>query len=177
MDNVAIGLVALGFALSLVAFILRGLRPRRNWGLDRQYYGLLGLSVFGSVLAFIGFLRFSHGTPNTGDYSQFLTVLALLASGIISGYFNFTFDQAAEDEKFFPSALSICFILLFYLVFTAISFYIGKSNKIHDVEGANIIAPLIMLILLVAIAVREFWDYRKYDRDSASGSSAAKPVR
>jgi hypothetical protein len=165
----ALGFVGAGFFLSLIAFILRGLKARIDWGLDCKYYSLLGLSVLGSVLAFIGFLKFSHGIPDKVDYTQTLTVMALLTSGIIAGYFNFTFDQAADDEKFFPSALSICFILLFHLVFAAISFYIGKSERIHEVEGANVIAPLIMLILLVAIAVREFWDYRK---GPAAGGSA-----
>jgi cytochrome bd-type quinol oxidase subunit 2 len=161
MDYVAIGLVALGFVLSLVAFILRGLKARTEWNLDWKYYRLLALSVFGSVLAFIGFLLFSHGTPDTVDYSQILTVFSLLASGMIAGYFSFTFEQAADDEQFFPFALSTCFILLFYLVFAAISFYIGKSSRIQSIEGANIIAPVIMGMLLLAISVREFWDYRK----------------
>lgn len=163
MNYVALSFIAFGFILSLIAFIIRGLKARRDWKLGWKYYGLLALSVVGSIFAFIGFLQLSHATPDNVDYAQVLIVLSLLTSGIISGYFNFTFDQAALDEKFFPSALSICFILLFYLVFTAISFYIGKSSRLHEAEWANIIAPLIMMILLIAIAVREFWDYRKAD--------------
>lgn len=163
MVTEALWFVAGGLALTLIAFFLRGAKRRLEWNLDRKYYRLLLLSAAGSVLAFVGFFQLSRGpaSENPVDSSQVLTVFSLLASGIIAGYFNFTFDQAAEDEQFFPSALSISFILLFHLVFAAISFYIGKSKIMHAIEGVNIIVPLIMLILLLSINVREFWDYRK----------------
>jgi hypothetical protein len=180
MDYCACSFVALGFVLSLAAFLLRASKRRTGWNLNFKYYRLLILSVVGSVFAFVGFLRFSHGTVNDVDYSQILTVFSLLASGMIAGYFSFTFEQAADDERFFPFALSTCFILLFYLVFAAISFYMGKSRRIQSIEGANIIAPVIMGMLLLAISVREFWDYRKaqsgrlcpYQRDATGGAPA-----
>ena len=94
------------------------------------------------------------------DYSQILTVLSLLAAAIITGFFTFTFTEAAPDKHLMPSAISSCFVVLFYLVFAAISFYMGKSGHIHNAPYATCVVPMIMWVLLVANVVYDFWDYR-----------------
>jgi NADH:ubiquinone oxidoreductase subunit 2 (subunit N) len=157
--------VAVGFALSLIAVLLRLAYGTRNIKLDRKYYTLLLISLIGTFLAFSGFRQLAGVAINeTVDYSQILTVLSLLAAGIITGYFTFTYEQSAPDERFLPTALSTCFALLFYLVFGAISFYMGKSKDIHSTEGANTVGPLIMWVLLLANSFHDFWDYRKFPK-------------
>lgn len=155
-------LVAFGFALSLLAVLLRLRYKTRKIVLDRKYYLLLALSVAGTVLAFIGFLLLARVPVNeTVDYSQILTVLSLLAAGIITGYFTFTYEQSAGDELALTTALSSGFAFLFYFTFGSISFYMGKSKQIHSTECANIIGPVIMWVLLLANSFHDFWDYRK----------------
>jgi hypothetical protein len=155
--------VIAGFCLSLLAVLLRAfLYQTRDIKLGRKYYILLLLSVLGTIFAGVGLLQLTHVEINEGvDYSHILTVLSLLAAGIITGYFTFTYQDAAEDERFLPTAISICFVLLFYLVFAAISFYMGKSKQIHSAEGAIILGPVIMWALLLANAFYDFWDYRE----------------
>ncbi len=148
--------------LSFFAVLLRLAYGTRNIILDWRYYALLLLSLFGTLVAYLGFRQLA-GVPvnEMVDYSQILTVLSLLAAGIITGYFTFTYEQSAADERFLPTALSTCFALLFYLVFGAISFYMGKSKQIHSTEGANTVGPIIMWVLLLANSFHDFWDYRK----------------
>lgn len=154
--------VAVGFSLSLIAVLLRLLYRTRRIRLDYKYYSLLCLSIVGSLLAFIGFLQLSRTPINESvEYAQILSILSLLAAGIITGYFTFTYEQAASDELLFPTAYSTCFALLFYFVFSVICFYMGKSRHVHNTEGANIFVPVIMGVILLANAFRDFWDYRK----------------
>ncbi|HKO99668.1 MAG TPA: hypothetical protein VJU86_22005 [Pyrinomonadaceae bacterium] len=154
--------VAGGFALSLIAVLLRLRYGTRRIALNYKYYSLLCLSILGSILAFIGFLQLSRTPINQNvEYAQILSILSLLAAGIITGYFTFTYEQAASDELLFPTAYSTCFALLFYFVFSLISFYMGKSKHVHSTEAANIVVPIIMWVILLANAFRDFWDYRK----------------
>ena len=157
--------VVFGFLLSLVAVLLRLVYGTRRIPLDGKYYGLLLISVIGTFLAYLGFRELASVAVNESvDYSQILTVLSLLAAGIITGYFTFTYEQSAADERFLLSLLSTCFALLFYLTFGSISFYMGKSKQIHSTEGANTVGPLIMWALLLANSFHDFWDYRKGPR-------------
>ena len=103
--------------------------------------------------------------PNAVDYSQILTVLSLLATGIITGFFTFTFQDAAHDERWLATAISICFALLFYTVFGALSLYVGRSAHIRAAEYAASLLPLLMCLLLLANALYDFWDYRDGDGD------------
>jgi len=156
-------LVAFGFALSLLAVLWRLTYRTRYIDLDFKYYFLLLVSVLGTFLAFLGFRELASGAINETnlDYSQILTVLSLLAAGIITGYFTFTYEQSAEDERPLTTALSSGFAFLFYFTFASISFYMGKSKQIHGAEGANIVGPIIMWVLLLANSLHDFWDYRK----------------
>lgn len=156
-------LVIIGFSLAFLAIILRAvILQTRKTKLDLKYYAFLSLSVIGSVIAGFGFSQLAQTEVNENfDYSQILTVISLLAAGIITGNFTFTYEEMAEDEIFITTLISICFTFLFYFVFAAISFYMGKSKQIHSVEGAVLIGPIIMWALLLANALYDFWDFRK----------------
>jgi hypothetical protein len=152
-----------GFLLALCSTILRAiLYNKKNFEMDRKYYSLLLLSLIGSVLGYIGFFQLAQSPIDASglDYSQILTVLSLLAAAIVTGFFAFTFTEAADDEIQITTAILICFVVLFYLVFAAISFYSGKSANIHNAPYAMSIIPTIMWVLLVANALFDFWDYR-----------------
>ena len=163
-------LVAAGFALSFLAVLLRLAYRTRFIKLGPKYYALLFISVIGTFVAYLGFKQLTGEAVNEAvDYSEILTVLSLLAAGIITGYFTFTYEQSAEEERFLPTALSTCFALLFYLTFGAISFYMGKSKQIHSTEGANSVGPVIMWVLLLANSFHDFWDYRKSSKTPRDG--------
>jgi hypothetical protein len=155
--------VLIGLILGFGSVILRTiLFTSRKITLDKKYYGLIGLSLLGSAVGSWGYHDLISGNVDTAtDYSQILSVLSLLAAGIITGFFTFTFTHAAEDERVLASAISACFVLLFYIVFAALSFYMGKSPHIHRAAYSNIVGPLIMWLLLVANTLFDFWDYRE----------------
>jgi hypothetical protein len=160
--------VGTGILLALLSMVLRAtLYPGREISLDRKYYALLCISLTGSVFGLLGFFHLSQEPIDSSgiDYSQILTVLSLLAAAIITGYFTFTYTEAASDERLLPSAISACFVLLFYLVFGALSFYMGKSAHIHNAPYSAYIGSAIMWVLLVANALCDFWDYRDYAGD------------
>jgi len=155
--------VIFGLALALLSTILRAtLYKNRKIPLNRKYYLLLCLSLVGGIVGAIGFFQLAQTPIDTSavDYSQILTVLSLLAAAIVTGFFTFTFTEAADDEILFPSAISGCFVILFYLVFAAICFFMGKSGHIHNAPYAIIIVPTIMWLLLIANTLYDFWDYR-----------------
>jgi hypothetical protein len=64
--------------------------------------------------------------------------------------------------------------LLFYLLFGAVSFYIGKSEQIHKVEYASTIVPVIMALILAVNSLFDFWDYnREKEENNRSVASVA----
>ena len=155
--------VIIGLTLALLSTLLRAtLYNNREIPLNRKYYGLMCLSLAGSIFGVIGFFQLAQTAIDTSgvDYSQILTVLSLLAAAIVTGFFTFTFTEAASDELLMPSAISACFTILFYLAFAAISFYMGKSSHIHNAPYAMFVVPTIMWVLLVANSLYDFWDYR-----------------
>jgi len=162
-------LVALGCLLAVGSLIGRAvIFNGRAMPLSRKFYALLACSLAGSLLAFRGFYELANSCPvptlptpaNTADYSQILTVLSLLAAGIVTGFFTFTFQDAANDERWIATAISVCFAVLFYAVFGALSIYIGLSPHVRASEHATIILPPIMWLLLAANVLYDFWDYR-----------------
>lgn len=155
--------VIVGLILALISTILRAtLYKNRKIPIDAKSYTILCLSLLGGIIGAIGFFQLAQTPIDTSgvDYSQILTVLSLLAAAIVTGFFTFTFTEAADDELLLPSAISGCFVVLFYLVFAAISFYMGKSSHIHNAQYATSIVPSIMWVLLVANSLYDFWDYR-----------------
>lgn len=132
-----------------------------------KYWGFMGIPIEGSVIGFIGFLRLAHLPVDSSqiDYSQILTVLSLLATAVITGFFSWSFTESAKDENFIVTAISVCFIGLFYLLFSAISFYMGQSENIHNAPYAAILVPIIMWLLLTVNTLLDFWDYRDTTAD------------
>ena len=162
-------LLAFAFALCSTAFLIRAYSfPTREVELrgDGRYWFLIVLSLIGSSIAFFGFRELANAPANaSADYTSVLTILSLLAAGVIAGYYGFTFWEAAEDEYAVSNAISIGFTLLFYFLFGAVSFYMGKSENIHSAENIATIFPLIMSLILAVNAVYDFWDYRKEEED------------
>lgn len=160
-------LVMLGFVLTSLGILLReGLYKTREIPMTRKYGGLLGLCIGGSVAALLGFFQLASTSANSNtDYSQMLTILSILAAGITTGYFTFSYGDVGEDEHILATAIALVFVALFYLTFAAISFYMGKSEIIHSTEGANLIGPLIMWLILMGNVLYDFWDYREVDEE------------
>ena len=125
------------------------------------YGSLICLSLIGSVCGLVGFLDLSSLPVDTQstDYSQILTVLSLLATAVISGFFAWSFTDSVVEEIWLVTAVSACFYVLFYLLFGAISFYIGKSPSIHNAQYATTISAVIMWLILVVNVLLDFWDY------------------
>jgi xanthine/uracil permease len=153
----------IGLILGFGSVILRTiLFTSRKITLDKKYYGLIGLSLLGSAVGSWGYHDLISGNVDTAtDYSQILSVLSLLAAGIIAGFFTFTFTQAADDERVLTSLISGCFVVLFYTVFAALSYYMGKSAHIHNAAYTSFVGPFIMGLLLVGNTLFDFWDYRE----------------
>lgn len=155
-------LVAAGFGLCLSVLLIRAIIYKKDESEWKCYYCFLALCIVASFIAFLGFNKLASAPTGTGaDYSSVLTILSLLAAGIIAGFFVFSHTERAHNEKFFPNAIAICFMGLFYLLFGAVSFYIGKSEDIHIAERITILIPFIMWVILVVNTLFDFWDYRE----------------
>ncbi len=150
-----------GFTLQFVAILIRAIAYRnQNFAVNWKYALLTLLSINGCVLTLVGFIVLAHSPAQIGvDYSVILTVLSLISAGIISGFFTFSYQEAGKNDKYFPNIISVCFTLLFYLLFGAVSFYIGKSEEIHKAEYASTIVPIIMALILAVNTLFDFWDY------------------
>ncbi len=161
--TLGVALCLLGFMLCLAAVAVRAERypDRCVRELRPRYSSLLILSLIGNSIAFFGFRSLVSAPGSSGaDYSTVLSILSLLATGVITGNFVFSYRKQAEDEAFLVNLISIWFMALFYLLFGAISFYMGQDHKVHGAPGIAMIAPLIMSMILVANALFDFWDYR-----------------
>jgi len=158
-------LVALGGTLAFVAVLCRfGFYAQsRIIKFGWKYYLCILMSFLGTILAAIGFYLLVTQTPINAkqDYSQILGVLSLLAAGIITGFFTFSYVNVSDDEVILPTCISCCFVVLFYLVFLAISYYVGRSSATHNIENVEGVVPGIMWLLLVANMIYDFLDYRK----------------
>ena len=163
----------LGFILQLLAVAIRATVYRnQHFTLSWSYAFLTILSIIGCVFAFVGFTIFAHAAVHPGvDYGIILTVLALLSAGIIAGFFTFSYQEAGNNDKCFPNFISIGFTLLFYLLFGAVSFYIGKSEQIHKVEYASTIVPIIMALILAVNSLFDFWDYNIEEENDYADNS------
>ncbi len=62
-----------------------------------------------------------------------------------------------------PTLISVCFVIMFYLVFGAISFYMGRDKGIHDIEFITPLGTIIMWMLLAANVGYDFLDYRDHN--------------
>jgi hypothetical protein len=100
------------------------------------------------------------GTP-TGNQRAILEVLSFLSAGAVAGFWGIEYQNADDDETHLLNIISALFVILFYVLFTAICFYIGKSTEMQNTPGASWVVPGIMVLLLEINAVIDIWDYRK----------------
>jgi hypothetical protein len=173
MEHALIGsleLVILGWGFSLISIGLRGIYLKdRNFPLSCPMFRIcLGLSILGNIVAFLGFhfIAAGYGKPGYCDiadntaYSDALTVLSLLSAGAFAGFCAVEYDKARKDEYNLLNIISLLFISLFYVLFTAICYYIGKSPQTNRMECLSWIVPIAMLLLLLVFVVIDIWDYR-----------------
>ena len=171
---IGFAIALLGLVFSLFSIIWRSIRYKDGKVApnDRFYWlWLMGLATVGCILGTIGFFLIVQTSIDSSgvDYSQILTVLSLLAAAVVVGWFTFTYAQALEDEAQITTAISCCFFILFYIIFAAISFYMGRSSHVHKAPYTTCIVPIIMGLLLLTNTLFDFWDYRKSSYSSNKG--------
>lgn len=99
------------------------------------------------------------------DFSSVLSILSLLAAGVIAGKFAFSYHEVASDERFLATALSILIVLLFYVLFGAVSFYAGASETVSAAPKIELVIPAIMAIILFSNTLHDYWDYLERDEE------------
>ena len=177
MDNctdLGIVLVSLGLIISLIVLILRACiipRPIRTNRQRQCFKVLLSYSVFAVAVASIGFILLAKG-PDEGhsNDTSILTILALLSVGIIAGFFEFSYRMTHTERlhRFLSNAVAICFNVLFYLLFGAVSYYIGRSTDVENFKTATFIIPTIMGIILLGNTFFDYWDYISYRQNESN---------
>ena len=164
MFEVALTLVIIGCLITIGIIIARAIVFKsRVIKFDLKYRLLFWGSLIGPIAAAIGsymLIKTPISSNKEADYSLILTVVSLLATGVITGFFTFRYQNVDSDERVSPTALSCFFAALFYTVFGLISFYLGKSKVTHNLEGVEIWIPAILWMLLSANVIYEFLDYR-----------------
>lgn len=170
MGGGGLALVFVGMIVAVVAIILRAFffRKSRHFEFGWHYYLCISMSMFGTVLAALGYFLLITESPvgtapptnTTSDYSPILSVLSILAAGITAGFFAFSYNDMGNEEIILPTLLSICFVILFYVVFGALSLYMGRSRQVHFAEYVSVFGPLIMWMLLAANVAYDYLDYR-----------------
>ncbi|HEV7645805.1 MAG TPA: hypothetical protein VGO50_17835 [Pyrinomonadaceae bacterium] len=134
------------------------------------YYLCATLAMFGTGLAALGFFLLISDTPYVQTagkaapaYSSAIGILSILAAGVTAGFFSFTYNNVGGKEVVLPTLISVCFVIMFYLVFGAISFYMGRDKGIHDIEFITPLGTIIMWLLLAANVGYDFLDYRDHN--------------
>ena len=134
---------------------------------DSIFKKLLLFSNLGHLLALIGFIILSCSlSPTDFSFTTELTILSLLATGVIAGYYSFSYQKATKEELPLARKIGVCFTILFYCIFSSIAFYMGSSVEIHKSELARFIIPFIMLLILLGNTYFDFWDYLKGDKNT-----------
>jgi hypothetical protein len=162
-------LVLIGCLFGVLAVVLRAIvfrKDGRKITFGWWYYLLITMAMFGTVLAALGFFLLISDLPNAGKtvpaYSSAIGILSILAAGVTAGFFSFTYNNVGEKEIVLPTLISACFVIMFYLVFGAISFYMGRDKGIHDIEYITPLGTIIMWMLLAANVAYDFLDYRDH---------------
>jgi hypothetical protein len=165
-------LVPLGFLLHLAATMQRGreyAEGRVESDDPRYFRNLLTASVAGAVLALGGFLALANSPAHPGvDYGSTHLILAILAAGVTAGFFAFSVAGGGRGEADLANIISITYMALYYLLFGALSFYMGKSQEIHDAEGMTILGPFVLFGIMVVSVLFNFWDYRRAPKASST---------
>lgn len=157
--------VIAGCFINVCMIILRAIFIERcSNSVPLSFWLFLSISSSAILMSTYGFYLFISLPKNcSNDYTLILTILSLLSAGIISGFFTFSYNRSSKEERFLPNALAICFTTLFYLLFGAVSYYMGKSQLIESVEYVNILGAVIMGFILMGNLFFDFWDYISTD--------------
>lgn len=157
--------ILIAAAISSILIVIRGcIYETRDFNIDWKWWLLIVGSLGANLFACIGFHDLMKSTENTGiDHSSVLSVLSLLAAGVIAGNFAFSYQEAAADERILPNAISLIFVNLFYLLFGSVSYYFAKSTDTIAIEGLVWVLPAIMTLILIANTLNNYWDYREVD--------------
>lgn len=157
--------VALGFVVHGVGILFRArlCTPAIPVKSPRYWLPLLA-SLAGDLLGGLGFLLLIQtAQPQETEYGDVLTVLSLLAAGVIAGKFAFSHQETAEDERALTAALSIIILFLFYSLFGAVSYYGGLSPDFRAAPMIEMIIPIIMVAVLFANTIHDYWDFLERD--------------
>jgi len=155
----------ISFGINIILILTRGfIFPNRDFKINKVWWILIVISLIADIVAFKGFqdlLSTLFVKDNSSSYTTILTVLSLLSSGIIAGNFTFSYQDSAEDESLLTNTISIIFISLFYLLFSAVTYYTGKSVEVYKIDYLIYILPAIMTLILIANTLYNYWDYRE----------------
>lgn len=153
--------VAAAFLIYLVTIIFRTALCTPTIAVSNPRYWIpLSVALLADGVAGYGFnvLMQRSPTPDT-SYSAVLTILSLLAAGVIAGRLAFSHQEIAQDERALGTSLSVLLALLLFLLFGAVAYYAGLSSDISAAPDIHIVIPVIMGVLLLANTVSDYWDY------------------
>jgi len=167
MTHEQIGLIVVAAAAGaaiLIAILRWATVPRECKTLPWHYWTFVILSVGVTVAATVGF-RFllTASSPSGTDYSGVLNVLGLLSAGVIAGFFAFSFQDAASSEGILPNVISMCFALLFFVLFGSVCYFLGQWGKFNADTHVNTLVPVVMGLVLVGNVLYDFHDYVTVD--------------
>jgi hypothetical protein len=124
------------------------------------------ICIAADCLAAWGFSVLIAKMPITGaDFDSVLSILSLLAAGVIAGKFAFSYHEVASGERPLATALSVLIVLLFYVLFGAVSYYSGASETVSAAPKIELVIPAIMAIILFSNTLHDYWDYLERDED------------
>jgi len=162
-------LIGLGALVSLISLYVRCKFKRPEADENRKFRNCLLGSLASVILAAVGLIMLLQGDTVCGkDNSTILNVLALLSAGVISGFFGFSYEKAntqgsgaSKLKALLPDLLSICFTMLFFLLFGSICYYMGQSQEVHETNGIYLLVPSIMVMILLGNVLFDYWDYTR----------------
>ena len=159
--------IYISFGINVGLILIRGIIfKNRNFKINYIWWLLIICSLIANIIAFFGFqnlLDTLYVKEESNNYTTILTIFSLLSSGIIAGNFAFSYQDSADDEGLLTNAISIVFISLFYLLFSLVNYYTGKSIEVNKIDGLRYILPTIMTLILIANTLYNYWDYREID--------------
>jgi purine-cytosine permease-like protein len=172
----SITLVILGFLMTAIALVFRdrffGEKEQRwyNWN-KREIWACVVLWILGSTIAALGWALLAHGgqgeaceNVTEAGYADVLTVLSLLAAGAIAGWCAVEYQEFDPSETHLLNVIAGLFVAVFYVLFTAICYYLGKNPRTRDVQGIHWVIPLTMWLILLVFALIDIADYRPTDK-------------
>lgn len=157
--------IALAYFLHAGALIYRAIACTPEIAVnDKKLLIPLFICIVADCLAAWGFSVLIARPPMLGaDFGSVLSILSLLAAGVIAGKFAFSYHEVASDERPIATALSILIVLLFYVIFGSVSYYSGASETVSAAPRIELVIPIIMAIILFSNTLHDYWDYLERD--------------